>query len=221
MRYKLSIQLSKNSTYIDYRYKLGSWVYSTIKRGDSEHSEELHKRQSYKFYTFSSIVPSAIRRGVSLLFPNTVEIVVSFLELETEKAFLAGVFADGTFRVGTLEGVVVSVEAEKLAVFSDMQEFRAMTPIFVKKGKKDIGPDNPDYLKILKHGIFNKTGHVVEELNILSDVTSSLHIIKKRKHKGYMYDFRIKTNPESLNIIYLGGVGGNTASLGFGYLKSI
>lgn len=221
MRYKLSIQLSKNSTYIDYRYKLGSWIYSKIKLGNEKHSKNLHKRLSYKLYTFSSIEPEAIRRGGSLFFPSMVEVLVSFLEIETEKAFLNGVFSDRTFCVGTLKGVLVSVDVEKMPSFSDRQVFSTSTPIFVKKGKFDIGPENSDYIEILKNGIFNKTGQKVEELNILSDVSSSLHRIKTRKYKGYMYDFSIKTDAEAINTIYLGGVGGNTASLGFGLIKTI
>ena len=183
MRFKVSLQISKNSSNIlpiNYQYELSAWIYHTIHFANPEFSEWLHEKgystgtQRFKFFTFSNLdIPHGgykVAGDRLRILSETCSLLISFLIEDAAMPFITGIFQNQDFILGdNLSRVPFKVQmVERLPdpVFTNEMTFTTLSPVVVGKsrlteggkGTEYLSPEDTDYAKIFFQNLSRKVG---------------------------------------------------------------
>lgn len=203
----------------------------------------LENGKRFKLFNFSWFIIDncfAINKTERLVInSDTISWIISFLPEKSTEKFIQGIFSNQTFEIGDKKSVVQfhvrSVEVIPSPIFTNEMEFSTMSPICLRctseNGLEDyISPADERAKKAIFSGLMSRYESFygkpfAEEqadfdFELLSEPRSVLVKIKadtpeQTRVRGYKCDFRIKTHPELMRIMYESGCGELT-SQGFG-----
>lgn len=162
---------------LNYRYELAAAVYKILERADPAFSAWLHdvgfplEGRKFKLFAISSLrfgegFRTRREDGTVSLGPRQY-LTLSFFVNEAVEKFVAGVFREQHFGIGTkglppVDFGIESVEVEPAPVFSPVMRFRTLAPIVLsryeegKKYEQYMSPEAPGYGEQFFNNLLNK-----------------------------------------------------------------
>ncbi len=256
MRFLLTLQRISNHERIipiNYQYEVSAWIYRVIHHGDPAFSKWLHKmgyadeRKQFRLFTFSNLmIPKRTIQGDRIIIQSdVVQLIVSFLPLESINHFIQGLFRHQEFRLGDRQSQVsfrvTTIEGLPEPVFQERMSFQCRSPVLVsqnipgEKYARYLSPDHRDYSELLFHNLKEKwkafTGlpfasvTTVEAFTIIPTIRKKGILIKagtpmESKLIGYLFDFMLTGAPELIRLGYYTGFGEKN-SMGFGCVEVV
>lgn len=182
VRIKIAFEVARGSVLpLNNKYETSAWIYKVLSKADSAFADWLHDIgyaaqqgiQAYKLFTFSTLMPKPYKiirdQGVMVCTGNQVELTVSFYGNEAVQNFIAGLFKDQVFDLGTKRLKAVRLKVAQVNIlpkptFKPTQRFRATSPVCFgiktmwkgKESEKYIAPTHPEYEHILTKHLTNK-----------------------------------------------------------------
>lgn len=257
MRFLISLQKEAGSLLpINYQYELSSLIYKTIDRANSEFSDFLHHQgylafgRSFRLFTFSRISFEGYRvakdTGRIEHHGQTASIEISFLVDRAAEEFIKGLFLDQVLvlgdKISRVTYRVSGIEAIAPPDFAERMHYRCLSPIFLRRKRKDGGedylhPNDEDYAPLLVQNLlakaraFENAGDVpllIGEEQEVPDFTFQPNgkifkngvrikqLTDQETHLvSYMYEFEFRAPVELQEIGYTAGFG-HLRSQGFG-----
>ena len=241
MRLKINLKAKNNFKLpFNYNHIVSSIIYNKIVDLDLAH--KLHASNSFKFFNFSQLnIPKRkiVKDGIiakngkinfylsspnDLLIKNLVNGFVDNLEIKfkDEKLF------------------VEKIEALKTPDFTEISEFKTLSPIIIRDTKKIDGkdkridlPPNDKFFRGIETNLIKKycTFYDLENTDNKIKVYSEMANVKRKRitipkgpnttyHRAYMMDLILEGDIDLIQFAYDTGVGEKN-SMGFGMLKYI
>lgn len=257
MRFKIIFHIDRqygDCLPLNYQYEQSAVIYKILAHANKEYSTWLHENgfqlangKHFKLFCYSRfkferylIMPKA--ECINLV-GNRVEWMVSLLPEKSTAEFVYGLFANQHVVIGNKDYRVamdvVSVEAIPPVKLSEEMEWRANSPICIRKRQGErtqyISPLDEHYSNGILTGLLAKyesfhghpfTGDISSfRFELLNDKPKSALITIKAgtpqqtRVRGCFYDFRMKAPMELMKIAYEGGVG-EECSQGFGFIEN-
>ncbi|MCH7402216.1 CRISPR-associated endoribonuclease Cas6 [Belliella kenyensis] len=260
MRFRIHISKIGNESFlpINYQYELSSAIYKTIDRADSDFSRFLHEEgylaygNKFRLFTFSRIFfeRSKVIKDAGRIHHQgqSANFEISFLIDRAAEGFIKGLFIDQDLVIGDKISKVTyeinSIEAIQAPVISEVMQYRCLSPIFIRRKRKDGGedylhPEDPDYGILLIQNLLSKSkafeiansqdneGFIDSIPNFsfkpLGKIYKNGVKIKQLTAQatmliGYMYEFEFRAPKELQELGYYAGFG-HLGSQGFGCVE--
>lgn len=256
MRFRITIerQGSRSILPINYQYELSAVIYRIINRANSDFSDFLHRHgyisfgKSFRLFCFSRLQFQGykILPGTDRLehFGRKAGFEVSFLVDRAAEEFVKGLFMNQAFvlgdKISSVNYEVMAIEALPTPFFSEVMQYRCLSPILLKKKRPDGGedylsPEQPEYAEIFMRNLLSKAhafAHNGSEdfieagdynLKVLSKVYKNGVKIKQHSPEatqmvGYMFEFELHAPGELQQIGFYAGFG-HENSQGFGCVE--
>jgi len=231
---------------LNYRYELSAAVYKILERADPAFSAWLHdvgfplEARKFKLFAISSLhfgegFRTRREDGTVSLGPRQ-DLTLSFFVTEAVEKFVAGVFREQRFGIGTkglppVDFNIETVEVEPTPAFSPAMRFCTLSPIVLsryeegKRYEQYMSPEEPGYGELFFSNLLNK----YESARLAGLVTplsaeGGLHFrllnqpqkrgvevkvgtAARTKVIGYEYEFELEGPEELLRFGYEAGMG--------------
>lgn len=260
MRFLISLHREGRESFlpINYQYELSSVIYKTIDKADSGFSKFLHEQgylafgRKFRLFTFSRIDFKGFRivrdAGRIEHYGKLANIEISFLVDRAAEEFIKGLFMDQSLlfgdKISKVSYTVSGISSLQPPVYSDHMRYRCLSPIFLRRKRKDGGedflhPHDEDYGPILVQNLLAKAS-AFKNTECVPQAGESLPVpdfsfqsnekiykngvkIKQRTDQethlvGYMYEFEFRAPAELQEIGYTAGFG-HLGSQGFGCVE--
>lgn len=241
MRLEISLSPLTEKPVIDlnHSYHLASLIYRAIERSDPSLSLELHRPNTFKFFTFSRLmVPGKRFRIVGermVIESDEVHFFFSTLRDEIAVKLVEGLLERPEVKIGSVEFVVSEVRVMEEREIGEKGKFVTLSPVNVTTAEHnngrakiiDLYPDNPRFYENLRKNLVKKYRAFYGEE--LSDDSLELRVLKSKAkrirvkntfHRCVEMVFVAEGSRELLEVGYKAGWGERN-SMGFGMVKVV
>lgn len=254
MRIKLTLENRPGSKLsLHYQYEFSSAIYKILSKADPVFSEWLHNTgytlegRRFKLFTFSRLdfgTPFRINRDEgTVTLGGRQQLLLSFFVPGAVEKFVAGVFQDQKFGIGTkpLPPVDFSIQQVELTappVFQSVMRFRTLSPIVMPERAEGYAneqyrsPEDAGYERLFfqnlahkyesarQHGLAGELAEGPMRFRLLSQPQSRLVTIKagtpqETRIRGFDFEFELEAPADLLRFGYYAGFGEDNAQ-GFG-----
>ena len=235
VRIGVEFKVVKNVIEINYNYYVASFIYRCIQRANPELSLELHKPNSFKFFTFSRIDIPNKRFEISgdklVIKSDRVNLYFSTPKVEIAESFVEGLLIKPEVKIGSAEFVLSSVKVLKEHEIGNKVRFATLSPISittVKDGKiYDLYPKDAKFYENLRMNLIKKFIALYGKTPNNCDLKIKPLKVKPKRikvkntyHRCVEMVFNAEGSKELLEIGYKAGFGERN-SMGFGMVKVI
>ncbi len=236
LRFKLTFSTKDGLVPYNYNYYVGSFIYSSIERADTNISENLHYSNDIKLFTFSDlkgVIPMGER---GLLIKDKCFFYFSSPRRDISVPFVEGLFKSSSFHIAGVPLNLESVEVMKDIEVSDSIRFRTISPICIttkinmndKLKIWDLSPNDIKFYKNLEKNLIKKYsiyyGKDIENSKLNIEVSSILRSTKRKIkntfHTAHYIEFKAYGTPDLIKLGYESGFGEKN-SMGFGMVEVI
>ncbi len=246
MRIKVTFEIHSGD-YIDinYQYALAAWVYRILNKCDTNVTSFLHDKgfsftetdnRRYKFFTLSNLnIPKYRVEGRKIYIQSFhISFIFSTYINEIGYNFIKGIMSDRGFYIGKYLKVG-NIEALKETEIKSGMTFRTISPVFVQHNSihlhplehKEIYSASIHKNLTSKYNVFYSThkDFMPTSIKVISKVKTKILSIKEGRETGTrikanLFTFKIKGDPELIEIGYKSGFGQNNA-MGFGCVEIV
>jgi len=235
---RLCIELEPiNDAVIDlnYSYYIASLIYRSIQRADPSLSLDLHKPNTFKFFTFSKLmVPKRrfkIEGNKMIIESKSVYFYFSTILNHLGVCFVEGLLNKPEVNIGGVDFVVSGIRVIKEREIGSKARFVTLSPISVttvKDGRTvDLYPDDPKFYDNLRKNLIKK--YIALYGKEPPDCKLKIEVLKVKPkrikvkntfHRCVEMVFDAEGSKELLEIGYKAGFGERN-SMGFGMVKVV
>ena len=227
MRLQLTLQNRPGSELsLNYSYEFSSAVYRILSLADPEFSAWLHdigyplEGRKFKLFTISNLRFgegfSINRHDGTVSLGSRQYLTLSFFVNEVVEKFVAGVFREQRFGIGTnglppVDFYIQSVEVEPPPVFSEVMRFRTLSPIVMsryeegKRYEQYMPPDETGY----ERQFFDNLLHKYESARLAG-------LVKALPETGEL-KFRLLSHPRKRGVLIKAGTPAQTKVIGYDF----
>jgi CRISPR-associated endoribonuclease Cas6 len=213
---------------LNYNYEVSSAVYKILSLADPTFSQWLHdigyplEGRKFKLFTISDLrFGEGFRihkHNGTVSLGNRQYLTLSFFVNEAVEKFVAGVFREQRFGIGTnglpaVDFYIQSVEVEPPPVFGPVMRFRTISPIVMsryeegKRYEQYMSPDEPGYEK----QFFDNLRHKYEsarKAGLVGDLPAQ---------DGGEMKFRLLGQPKKRGVLIKAGTAAQTKVIGYDF----
>ena len=224
---------------LNHSYHLASLIYRSIGRSDSSLSLELHRPNTFKFFTFSRLMVPGKRFRITgdKMVVESKEIHFFFSTLRDEIAvkLVEGLLEKPEVKVGEAEFVVSEIRVMEEKEVGEKEKFVTLSPVNVttaehSNGKNriiDLYPDNPRFYENIRRNLIKKyvafygkePSDARMELTVLKSKPKRIRV-KNTFHRCVEMVFVAEGSKELMEVGYKAGWGERN-SMGFGMVKVV
>lgn len=236
MRCRVSVRkISPYPLHYDYQYGLASMLYLKLATSNVELADKTHKKNGFKFYTFSNLILDdriPVKDGLNF---SKAHFFLSSPDPEFIRSFAEGLLFEPEFFLANngnrINFLIERIEVLPVIRFLDTCTFRTLSPIYLKTLRKqderlvefDLYPKDSKFYENLHKNLVaryeefygSKIDKEFFEVMSVSSFKPKRVKIENNYRRCSLVDLSLSANPELLQFAYDAGLGEKNA-MGFG-----